>query len=174
MSVVLKACRVPWAISPTMSGLTLRYTEPKSDADCHVVFGAGRLGSDGLTDSRRVELCFLGVDHVRASTKRYGDDITALGFEIVGGYAGDLNAYFDWRELVWREHGTCPDSGFYVATKSDRLMGEDARHFVLEGRQCYVEVIAKRYTWREWIWSSGERDHFSDDSTVFATGNGVD
>ena len=57
-ATILKPCRVPWSISPTVSCLTLRHEEADSAPECSVVFGAGRLRDDDLTDSRRVELVF--------------------------------------------------------------------------------------------------------------------
>lgn len=34
----------------------------------------------------------------------------------------------------------------------------DSEHYVIDGRDGYVEVIARRFEWKEWIWQDGLRD----------------
>src|SRR5438477_12849739 len=58
VETVLSPCRVPWAISPSMSGVTLTHSESDVEPECIVLFGGGRLREDGRTDSRRIEITF--------------------------------------------------------------------------------------------------------------------
>ena len=117
MPVILKACRVPWDISPS-GALTLTHTETDVSPECSVVFGGGRLGEDGRIDIR-IEISFEHAWFARCGPKRDNDDITSIGYEVTGAYDGPSLSYLDWRRTRWRQTGLCPDPGFFVATRSD-------------------------------------------------------
>jgi hypothetical protein len=180
MTVVMKPCKVPWSVSPTMSGLTLTYMEPDVAPECSIVFGAGRMGPHERTDSRRIELQFVMASHVRASPKRDDEDIEASGFHIVGRYDGPSQGYLKWITRNWRDTGICPDPGFYVATESDWLRsatmkyGHAPKHFILKGRECYMEILAESFSWREWLWPDGARDIYQHASDVVGSGHGTE
>jgi len=180
MTVVMKPCKVPWSVSPTMSGLTLTHMETDVAPECSIVFGGGRMDPNGLTDMRRIELQFVTASHVRAATKHDDDDIEASGFHIVGGYDGPGQGYLNWRKRNWCDTGICPDPGFYVATESDWLRsatmkyGYAPKHFILAGRDCYMEIIAGSFSWREWLWLDGPRDNYQHASDVVGSGHGTE
>jgi hypothetical protein len=182
MKTVLKPYRVPWSVSPTMDGLTLHHV---SDAEprCSVVFGGGRLGGDGLTDNRRIEIAFSSGYFARVTAKADDEDIEASGFDVLEGFSGPMQDYWDWRERRWRETGLCPDPSFYVATASPWLDSVNQqfgmahlslRHFLLAGRDSYIEILAKRFSWREWLWTEGLRDNIANTDDVVAVGDGVE
>ena len=51
-----------------------------------------------------------------------------------------------------------------MATESEWLSSlsggyqEKCHHYVVVGRDGYVELIAERFRWREWMWTTGHRD----------------
>lgn len=180
MAIVIKPCKVPWSVSPSMSGLTLTYAETDIEPECSIVFGGGRIGPTGLTDMRRIELQFSMAGQVRCTAKGDDEDIDALGFHVAGGYDGPIEDYLQWRRREWQGTGLCPDSGFYVAADSDWLQAaglkhrNSAGHFILAGRDCYIEVIADSFSWREWLWPDGHRDSHQDERDVVASGRGTE
>ena len=180
MSVVIKPCKVPWWVSPSMSGLTLHYAETDVAPECSIVFGGWHLGYESQSDMRRIELRFHMASHARAGTTSDEEDIEASGFEILGGYDGPDDGYQDWRARTWRETGTCPDSGFYVATQSDWLssarmvIAEAPKHYVLVGRDVYMEVIADSFSWQEWLWPDGHRENNLGTRDVVGSGRGTE
>src|SRR3954453_15224816 len=118
MKTLLTPCRVPWAISPTTSGLTLTHTETDVAPECTVVLGGGRLQADGRTDDRRIELAFDRCYFARIGPHCDTEGIEAIGYEMVGKYEGSMDDYLTWRASHWRATGLCPNSGFYVAVQS--------------------------------------------------------
>lgn len=73
------------------------------------------------------------------------------------------------QENQWLSTGICPDPGVYFSTDSDwldevrglwaerqraRLDPDDAVHYILDGRDGYVEVVATRLSWK--LWEQGE------------------
>jgi hypothetical protein len=180
MTTILKPCRVPWSVSSTMSGLTLAHAETDAAPECEIVFGGGRLGADGLVDSRRIALTFERAWYARAAPLPDDADIDAAGFIVEGGYDGPMTAYLDWLKRRWRETGICPHPDFYVATSSDWLAGtpyctdEKTRHYVLHGRDGFIEILAERFAWREWLWTDGEREEAPRTGSVAATGAGIE
>lgn len=176
MAVILKPCRVPWEVSRSMSGLTLTHTETGISPECSVVFGGGRLGDGGLTDTRRIEISFEGAWFARCGPKLDNDDITSIGYGVTGAYDGASRSYLEWRKMQWRQTGFCPDSGFYVATRSDWQETAHAsgwqklNHYVLDGRDGYVEVLAERFRWREWLWTNGVRDELTSEADIIGSG----
>lgn len=177
-ATILKPCRVPWSISPTVSCLTLRHEEADSAPECSVVFGAGRLRDDDLTDSRRVELVFEECYYSRLSPHSDTESIKAIGYEVVEPFEFDTSDYLTRRSRVWRESGSCPNSGFYVARHSEWLAGlpdcfrETCRHYVVDGREGYIELIARRFKWREWLWDEGHRESSQFSGPVVGEGEG--
>jgi hypothetical protein len=121
MTVVLKPCLVPWAVSPSMSGVTLIHAETDVAPECSVVFGGGRLNEDGRRDLRRIELSFSQAHFTRTGAHHDNVDVESIGYRIEGEYEGRLQDYLDWLARHWRETGFAPRPGFYVATESDWL-----------------------------------------------------
>jgi hypothetical protein len=180
VATILKPCRMPWAVSPSTSGLTLTHCETDVSPECTIVFGAGRMRPGGGTDDRRVELAFEHAAWTRTGPKDDNSGIESAGFEVPGAYSGPMEGYLDWRRRIWLETGICPDSGFYVATKSEWTAslnpeGSLFRHYVLSGRDGYVEILAIRFAWREWLWPmNSRREAHTADADVVASGEGVE
>ena len=72
-------------------------------------------------------------------------------------------------QRTWLQTGACPDPGLYFSKDSAWLEAErsswaarqrtshgpqDAVHFLLDGRDGYVEVMALGFTWRAWHYGS--------------------
>lgn len=152
MDTILTPCLVPWAISPTMSGVTLTHTETDVEPECIIVVGAGRLSEDGRTDSRRVEIVFKLCYYARVGPHSDTEGVGALGYMIEPPITcDDAEEYLGWRVRRWRETGNCPTPRFYVAKQSAWLEGlpsffrRDFRHYVVDGRDGYVELIARNF-----------------------------
>jgi hypothetical protein len=102
------------------------------------------------------------------STKPHRDDESVAevsGYDSVperrpGGYAA-----LQQEEAEWLRTGTCPDPSFYFSGASSWLetvrhswaarqrtsrRPEDAVHFLLDGRDGYIEMIASGFSWRAW------------------------
>lgn len=179
VSTILTPCRVPWAISPSMSGVTLTHSESDVEPECTVVFGGGRLNADHRIDSRRIEITFKMCYHARLGPHADLETIEAIGYLINPAYDGDINDYSERCHRTWFATGNCPDSGFYYAKESAWLatlptfFQRDFRHYVVDGRDGYVELIAQQFAWREWLWSSGHRDDAPSAGPVVGTGEGV-
>ena len=162
METILKPCRVPWAISPSTGGITLTHVEPDARPRCTVVFGGGRLNDDRI-DDRRIEIEFELGYFARCGPHDDTSNIESIGYRIAPKFDGAIENYSDWRRPEWKATGYCPKSGFYVATQSAWLATvpefyqRDFRHYVVDGRDGYVEVIARSFKWREWLW--GENCH---------------
>jgi hypothetical protein len=45
---------------------------------------------------------------------------------------------------------------------------------VVDGRNGYAEVLAKKFAWRELLWTWGHRESLSDDYDVVGFGEGVE
>jgi len=144
------------------------------------VFGGGRLGQYRRVDNRRIELEFLSCYHARSGPHGDSEGVEAIGYKIEPVYDGDVNNYLEWRAREWSATGFCPGSGFYVATKSEWLSGLEsifqthARHYVVDGRDGYVELIAHRFRWREWLWTESHREEAPSRGPVVGSGEGVE
>jgi hypothetical protein len=103
-----------------------------------------------------------------ASTKPHRDDedlLEVTGYDIVpkrraGGYDGVQRDQAEWLRT-----GICPDPSFYFSADSrwlqterlswaarqrTSLRPEDAVHFLLNGRDGYIEILASGFSWRAW------------------------
>lgn len=153
-----------------MSGITLFHSESDRAPECTVVFGAGRLQDNGRTDSRRVEIIFDLCYHARIGPLSDRGGIEEVGYSVITQIDCPVADYLAERERQWRATGFCPHSGFYVATKSAWLQSlpdvQGSKHYVVVGRDGYVEVIARSFKWREWLWLSGHREATTADDPV--------
>ena len=148
-----------------MSGVTLIHAESDSEPECEVVFGAGRLTSEGKTDMRRVAIRFSRCYFARTGHHDDSEGVESLGYRVA--YPEPIPdglAYLEWRRDRWHQDGFCPDSGFFVAESSEWVaslpeqLRRDSHHYVIDGRDGYVELIAQGFVWKEWIWKDGLRD----------------
>lgn len=180
METVLKPCRVPWAISPSTSGLTLTHAETDVEPQCTVVLGGGRLQDDGRTDDRRIEIAFRECYFARTGPLPDTVGVEVLGYRVIEEHQVPADQYIDWRRREWRATGVCPNSSFYIATQSEWLAGipkiyrEGSNHYVVEGRDSYVELIARGFQWREWKWLGGHREGAPSTGEVVGEGEAVE
>lgn len=181
MQTILHPCAVPWSISPTMSGVTLTHSESDTEPACQVTFGAGRLTNEGRTDMRLVQIRFAECYFARTGYHSDDGSITDLhGYELSDAASPpEGEDYLDWRHRKWRSDTVCPDSGFYVAEQSAWLRSlpesfqRDSAHYVIDGRDGYVEVVARAFEWTEWMWATGHRDDVPSMETAVAHGTGT-
>jgi len=163
MPTVLTPCQVPWNISASGSGVTLVHTESDVEPECTVRFLAGRLQDNNRTDIRHVEITFRKCYFARLGPHGDSEGIEAIGYRIDPPRPAGLE-YIDWLRQRWRETGFCPSSRFYIAKSSDWLptlpdfFQGDFRHYVVDGRDGYVELIAREFEWREWLLLRDEPD----------------
>ena len=151
----LTPCRVPWSISPSGSGLCLKHMETDIAPECSVTFGANWLTAAGSLAGGEVEIVFNGCYFARVAPMSDVAGFDEYCFRIESGKAQDSEGEIAWPPREWVETGVCSDSGFYFATESEwmeslpLLFRRDCRHFVLAGRDGYVELVAREYKWRE-------------------------
>lgn len=186
MPTILKPCSVPWMVSPSGGGVTLRHCQD-DEPDCSVVLGGGRLEpqeSKLWIDSRCIEITFQNVSYARVGPHPDTKDITFIGYEIQTdfealGFSGkeDLIQQRQWLDNYWRTHDVCLDSKFYWTNESEWLssieLPEPFRHYVIDDCNGYVELIATGYHWKEWIWNSGHRDDAMKESKAVNFGVGA-
>lgn len=155
------------------------HSESDTEPACTVILGGGRLTVDNRTDSRRIDVTFKMCYHDRVGPHHDNESVESIGYEIVDSFSGEMNSYLDWRSKTWRESGHCPDSGFYIAEESEWLpelpdfFQQGFRHYVLDGRDGYVELVATQFAWQEWMWSTGHRDDAPSKGPVVGSGQGV-
>lgn len=179
MRVILRSIGVPWAISPSTSGVTLTHAETDMAPECTVVLGANRLSANGKLESCRVDIAFHLSYYAKVGRHEDSESIEAIGYKVIDAYDGDAESYIDWRQRTWQLTGKCPDPGFYVAEHSEWIetlptsFRQDFRHYVIDGRDGYVELIAKSFSWKAWRWSTGHRDDAPSEGPVVDCGNGI-
>lgn len=179
-NIVLVPCPVPWTVLPCMSGITLFHFE-NDEPECTVVFGGGRLTANGRFDSRRIEITFSGC--VESRFRFLGDEyeLGSEGFTLDSPaerfFAADPANYLLWQRQTWERDGLCPESGFWVAAEPfeiDPRARRPRHHYVVEGRNGYIELFAEAYSWKEWIWKDINREEVPASSPVVATGSSSD
>ena len=164
MNAILKPIPVPWSVSPSMSGVTLIHSETYVAPECTVILGANRMSTEGHLESCRVDIAFSLSYFAKVGPHNDSESIESIGYTVKDQYEGGAASYIEWRNRAWRASGKCLDSGFYVAEHSEWIMTlppffhRDFRHYVIDGRDGYVELIARRFSWKAWLWSSGNRD----------------
>jgi hypothetical protein len=166
-------------VAPSMGSVTLQHTETDTEPECTVVFGGGRMTKTGKMDLRRVEIEFDMCDYSRTMPLPGGGGLKTV-YQVEASYEGDMSKYLKWLEREWNATGLCPHPGFYVAKDSewlaglpDRVRDSGGNHYVVAGRDGYVELIAKQFQWREWMWTEGRREDVPDAAPVVGSGEGV-
>jgi len=178
METILKSCRVPWNISPTTDGLTL-YHRREDDPVCTVVFGGNRL-VDGKYAHCRVEIRFELCYHARLGKHDDSESVECLGYRLELDLDVDARAWSETRQRVWEATGDCPDTEFYVARQSAWLVSlpdffrQRCRHYVIDGRDGYIELIAESFSWQAWDWKGCTREDAPLRGPVVARGQGVE
>ena len=176
---ILTPCRVPWTISPSTSGVTLSHAESDVQPECSVVFGGGRLTQDGRIDSRRIEITFTMCYHARLGPHHDSETIESIGYQIDEIDNVQTEDEYEQYKQKWMVSGICPDSGFYIAKESEWLPTLPAffrtgfEHYVIDGRDGYVELVERQFAWQEWMWSNGHRDDAPKIGPVVGNGDNV-
>jgi hypothetical protein len=166
-STILTPCRVPWKISASTGYITLTYSTTDVSTGCQVELGAGRLTENNFTDYRRIDLTFERCLCARAGWHSDTDTVESLGYRVPdGGDDWPLEEHWKRYSERWRANGWCPDSGFYVVGESPWLttlehskqsslhetLRKNLHHYVIDGRDGYVELIARKFRWSERVW----------------------
>lgn len=105
--------------------------------------------------------------------------IESIGYQIDGNDDVHDQASYEQYKQDWMASGICPNSGFYIARQSEWLPTLPAHfqrgfnHYVIDGRDGYVEVIAKQFAWQEWMWANCHRDDAPKMGPVVAAGENV-
>lgn len=177
---VLVPCPVPWRVSPSMSGLTLTHAED-DEPECTVVFGGGRPNRDGLSDHRRIEITFHSCTESRFRFLGDEYELGSEGFTLDSPaerfHAADPANYLAWLMQTWQRDGLCPQSGFWIAVEpleSDPHARRRRHHYVIAGRNGYIELFAEAYSWKEWIWEDANSEDVPASYPVVATGSSGD
>jgi len=149
--------KLPWMLSPSVSDLRVEVIE---NGDCVISAEVAVLPESApLTnalDNRRVSLTFAGGQWVR--THPYlGDHVIPPNL-----FEPPQKPWFDrlsvqrslrqCREL-WVSSGHCPNSRVYQVQNSSWIREQNAerygcQHFVLQGHDIWVELLAKSFRWR--------------------------
>ncbi len=161
MSPSFHACPLPWQIWPW--GLQLTHADTDTLPECSVEFGAMIVRPTGPYEQFWVRVDFELAAFASAKPRRDDEPLADVtGYDIVPRRrvhdAGD-------RDAEWLRSGTCPDPGVYFSTDSALLAAsrvpwserqrtnkppEAAVHFLLDGRDAYLEILAAGFSWRAW------------------------
>ncbi len=163
MNGTFHPCAVPWRIWPW--GLTLHHEDTDVLPACSVEFGV--LMQPGVpSEELWVRVDFEAAAFASASPHRDDEDLADVtGYDIVPRRTVDGPAERQLEEEEWNRTELCPDPGFYFSTdsawldRSRRLWADrqrmdrspqDAVHFLMDGRDGYLEILASGFTWRAW------------------------
>ena len=152
-----------------------RHTETDVEPICTVVLCSHRMTDEW--GQRRVAVDFNACYYSRTCPLD-GGGVDRIGYEVESSRDG-AEDYLVWFDREWRATGLYPNSGFYVARESEWLSSPPERyrdgykHYVLEGRDGFVELVARRFKWREWIWKEGRREDAPSKGPVVDHGEGV-
>ena len=181
MQTILSPCRVPWMISPSGSGVTLTHSESGIKPECSVGFWAFRKSETDTTGSHRISIAFEDCYYARVGHHEDSESVEGIGYLLeLECNLRDVFAFMKWVEQTWIASGFCPQSGFYYAKESEWLASlpsnfqKHARHYVIDGRDGYVEVIASRFTWQEWLSPDSPPENGPSQEILVASGEGVD
>jgi hypothetical protein len=162
MSETFSACTLPWSIWPW--GLSLTHGDTDTLPECSVEFGV-----QVVQPSPPYEQLWVRVEFdlaAFASAKPHRDDedlLDVTGYDIVP--RSNESATYQEQRDEWLRTGVCPDPGFYFSTDTKWIKAEqrswatrqrrDLRpqevvHFLLDGRDGYIEILAAGFTWRAW------------------------
>jgi hypothetical protein len=113
-----------------------------------------------------VKVDFARAAFAAAKPRRDDENLSDVsGYDIVPQRRNGRYDSYERREIEWLQTGVCPDPGFYYSTSSTWLATERqswanrqrsvagpevAIHFVVNGRDGYVEILASGFSWRAW------------------------
>ena len=161
MSETFHACTLPWSIWPW--GLTLNHGDTDVLPECSVEFGVQVVRPSPPYEQLWVKVEFELAAFASAKPHRDDEGLSDVtGYDIV-----PRRGATSWEDdqAEWLRTGVCPDPGFYFSTDTRWLDAdrrswaarqrgnprqEEAVHFLLDGRDGYVEILAAGFTWRAW------------------------
>jgi hypothetical protein len=158
------ACSLPWRIWPW--GLSLTHGDTDVLPVCSVEFGVLIVRATRPYKELWGRVDFNLAAFVSAKPHRDDEDILDVtGYDILPRTRGSGFATYEEQQDEWLRTGVCPDPGFYFSTdtkwidteqqswterqRADLRPGE-AVHFLLDGRDGYIEILAASFTWRAW------------------------
>jgi hypothetical protein len=171
MTNSFRPCTLPWSIWSW--GLTLKHSDTDVLPECSVEFGAMRV----VQTSEQFEQIWIRVDFADAayaSAKPHRDDeevFTVTGYKLIqpdvrtGSEGIGLLDEFEQEQEEWKRTGICRRPDFYFSRDSRWLEAErdswawrhrggsrpeDAVHFLLDGRDGYLEILASGFHWSAW------------------------
>lgn len=135
--------------------------------ECSVEFGAMLPRPTRPYEEVWVKVEFELAAFASAKPHRDDEDLADVsGYDIIPRRRDESSGLRGYRDdAEWLRTGLCPDPSFYFSTDSRWLETErrswasrqrtsrppeDAVHFVLDGRDGYVEIIASGFTWQAW------------------------
>lgn len=164
MADVFDACSLPWSIWPW--GLSLAHSDTDVGPECSVEFGGMFVKPTRPFKELWVRVDFTLAAFVMAKPHRDDEELSDVtGYDIVPRRAPFTLESYERTNSEWLESGVCPDPKFYFSTSSEWLEAvrqrwaarqrtshptDKAVHFLLDGRDGYVEVIAAGFSWRAW------------------------
>ena len=149
---ILKPVDVPWMVSPSVSNIKLVTVEEEHS---EVLLDAARLTEDVYDELEniRVNLRFVGGLWVHASPA-FGDTETIPPelYDMTFAY-GDCSLSTEERRQLWSSSGRCPSPRIFIVDQSKWLKESGAyrfnlTHFVIKGRDLWVEILAESFEWR--------------------------
>lgn len=165
MSDTFHVCTLPWAIWSW--GIRLTHSDTDVLPECSVEFGAMLPRPTRPYEEVWVKVEFELAAFASAKPHRDDEDLADVsGYDIIPRRRDESSGLRGYRDdAEWLRTGLCPDPSFYFSTDSRWLETErrswasrqrtsrppeDAVHFVLDGRDGYVEIIASGFTWQAW------------------------
>jgi len=164
MNDVFHSCTLPWAIWPW--GLQLTYSDTDVGPECSVAFGVQVVRAAHSHRELWVKADFELAGFVVAKPHRDDEDLSQVsGYDIVPRRGPESEQHRQRAERDWIRSGVCPDPGVYFSTTSTwleqvrqpwaerqrtRRSAHDAVHFLLGGRDGYLEIIAAGFAWQAW------------------------
>jgi hypothetical protein len=165
MSNTFRVCTLPWAIWPW--GIRLTHSDTDMRPECSVEFGAMLPRPTPPYEELWVKVEFELAAFASARPHRDDEDLDDVsGYDIVPRRRDESSGQRPYRDTAdWLRTGCCPDPSFYFSIDSRWLeterrswaarqrtsrAPEDAVHFLLDGRDGYVEIVASGFTWQAW------------------------
>jgi hypothetical protein len=164
MSETFNRCTLPWRIWPW--GISLRHSDSDMVPECSVEFGAMIVRPTPPYEELWVKVDFELAAFASAKPHRDDEELREVsGYDIIPRRNDHSPGAWQRQEKEWLGSGVCSDPGFYFSTNSRWLelerdswaarqrtsrRADEAIHFLLDGRDGYLEILAAGFTWRAW------------------------
>lgn len=147
-------------------GVTLTHADTDVLPMCSAEFGAIVARPTRPYGEFWVKVDFELAAFAAAKPRRDDEDtFDVSGYDLAAKRRNGGDAGMEQEEAEWLRTGLCPDPRFYFSTDSTwldaerrswaqrqrtRRRPEEAVHFLLDGRDGYVEILAAGFRWRAW------------------------